>query len=108
RGEKGELRIKYEYRDLSDILKEHLKLPSVNLIRCGDGDPIAASREQWSDGSNTLAVSPGKVVCYNRNRVTNSALRRNHIEVLEFDSYELSRGRGGPRCMSMPLYRESP
>lgn len=106
RGSNNELKIKYEYRDLSDILKEHLKLPAVNLIRCGDGDPIAASREQWSDGSNTLAVSPGKVVCYNRNRVTNNALRRNHIEVLEFDSYELSRGRGGPRCMSMPLFRE--
>jgi arginine deiminase len=107
RGKNKEINIKYEHRDLSEILKEHLGLPAVNLIRCGDGDRIAAGREQWSDGSNTLAVSPGKVVCYNRNRVTNNALRRNHIEVLEFDSYELSRGRGGPRCMSMPLYRES-
>ncbi len=103
-----QLCIKYEHSDLSEILKEHLKLPAVNLIRCGDGDSIAASREQWSDGSNTLAVSPGKVVCYNRNRITNNALRKSKIEVLEFDSYELSRGRGGPRCMSMPLIRENP
>lgn len=102
------LSIEYEHRDLSEILKEHLKLPAVNLIRCGDGDIIAASREQWSDGSNTLAVSPGKVVCYNRNRITNSALRKNKIEVLEFDSYELSKGRGGPRCMSMPIIRDNP
>lgn len=106
RGGNNQLDIKYEHRDLTDILKEHLKLPAVNLIRCGDGDRIAASREQWSDGSNTLAISPGKVVCYNRNSLTNNALRRNNIEVLEFDSYELSRGRGGPRCMSMPLVRE--
>lgn len=105
-GSKG-LNIKYEHRDLKDILKEHLNLPAVNLIRCGDGDPIVASREQWSDGSNTLAVSPGKVICYNRNSITNNALRKNGIEVLEFDSYELSRGRGGPRCMSMPLIRDN-
>lgn len=107
RGASNQLSIKYERRDLSEILKEYLNLSAVNLIRCGDGDRIAASREQWSDGSNTLAISPGKVVCYNRNHITNEALRRNKIEVLEFDSYELSRGRGGPRCMSMPLIRDN-
>ncbi len=108
RGRSKELNIKYEHRDLPSILKEHLNLSAVNLIRCGDGDRIAASREQWSDGSNTLAVSPGKVICYNRNQITNNVLRKNNIEVLEFDSYELSRGRGGPRCMSMPLIRDNP
>lgn len=107
KGKDHELHIRYEHEDLTTILKEHLKLPAVNLIRCGDGDRIAASREQWSDGSNTLAILPGKVVCYNRNHITNEALRRNGIEVLEFESYELSRGRGGPRCMSMPLVREN-
>jgi len=106
-GKDNELKIKYEHEELSSVLKKHLNLTAVNLIRCGDGDSIAASREQWNDGSNTLAISPGKVVCYNRNYVTNEALRRNHIEVLEFESYELSRGRGGPRCMSMPLVREN-
>ena len=107
RGAGDQLSIKYERRELSEILKGYLSLPAVNLIRCGDGDSIAASREQWTDGSNTLAISPGKVVCYNRNYITNETLRRNKIEVLEFDSYELSRGRGGPRCMSMPLIREN-
>ena len=106
KGKDNCLNIMREHKDLSTILKEHLHLSEVNLIRCGDGDRIAASREQWSDGSNTLALSPGKVICYNRNYVTNEALRRNGINVLEFDSYELSRGRGGPRCMSMPLIRE--
>jgi len=102
----GNLMISYEASELSSILKKYLHLPAVNLIRCGDGDRIAASREQWSDGSNTLAISPGKVICYDRNHVTNEALRKNGVEVLEFESYELSRGRGGPRCMSMPLTRE--
>lgn len=106
RGKAERLKIRYEHDSLSAVLKNHLGLFSVNLIRCGNGDRIAASREQWSDGSNTLAVSPGKVICYNRNYETNEALRKNHIEVLEFESYELSRGRGGPRCMSMPLVRD--
>ncbi|MBH1941382.1 arginine deiminase [Mobilitalea sibirica] len=106
KGKENELHIRYEYEDLAVILKEHMKLPAVNLIRCGGGDRIAAAREQWTDGSNTLAISPGKVICYNRNYITNEALRKNRIEVLEFDSYELSRGRGGPRCMSMPLIRD--
>lgn len=101
-----DLNITYEADELSSILKKYLHLPAVQLIRCGDGDPIAAGREQWSDGSNTLAVAPGKVICYDRNYITNEALSKAGIEVLEFQSYELSRGRGGPRCMSMPLFRE--
>ena len=100
------IHISYETDQLSTILKKYLNLPAIDLIRCGNGDPIAAGREQWSDGSNTLAVAPGKVICYNRNYITNEALWQRGIEVFEFDSYELSRGRGGPRCMSMPLFRE--
>ena len=60
-----------------------------------------------NDGSNTLCIEPGKVVVYDRNYVTNQILRENGIRVLEMSSSELSRGRGGPRCMSMPLERES-
>ncbi|MDR5658635.1 arginine deiminase [Serpentinicella sp. ANB-PHB4] len=103
----NQLSISYEHEKLSQVLKKYLNLPSVKLIRCGDGNPIAAGREQWSDGSNTLAIHPGKVICYDRNYVTNEALRKNGVEVLEFESYELSRGRGGPRCMSMPLVRSN-
>jgi arginine deiminase len=67
---------------------------------------IASRREQWNDGSNTLAIAPGKVIVYDRNSVTNEILKNKGIEVLEMPSSELSRGRGGPRCMSMPLIRE--
>ena len=67
---------------------------------------IAAAREQWNDGSNTLAIAPGKVIVYERNDVTNPILRESGIEILEMPSAELSRGRGGPRCMSMPLIRD--
>ncbi|MCC5895817.1 MAG: arginine deiminase [Alkalibacterium sp.] len=93
------------HTDLGDILKDVLNVPEINLIPCGGGDPIAAPREQWNDGSNTLAVKPGVVVTYNRNYVSNQLLRENGIKVIEVPSSELSRGRGGPRCMSMPLLR---
>lgn len=46
----------------------------VTLIECGGGDPVEASREQWNDGSNTLAIAPGKVCVYERNVVTNDVL----------------------------------
>ena len=90
---------------LEDILADALGLSAVKLIRCGGCDRVASEREQWNDGSNTLCIAPGKVVVYDRNYVTNAILRDNGIEVLEMPSSELSRGRGGPRCMSMPLRR---
>ena len=90
----------------SDILAKYLELDKVTLIKCGGKDRIASEREQWNDGSNTLCIEPGKVVVYDRNYVTNEILRQHGIEVLEMASSELSRGRGGPRCMSMPLERE--
>jgi len=92
--------------NLDKILARILKIDKVELLPCGGGDMIAAQREQWNDGSNTLCIAPGKVIAYQRNEVTNTYLREHGIEVLEMPSCELSRGRGGPRCMSMPLYRE--
>ena len=90
---------------LNKILEEHLGR-EITLIPCAGGDPVAAEREQWNDGSNTLCIAPGVVIVYDRNNVTNDVLRRFGITVLEMRSAELSRGRGGPRCMSMPLIRE--
>jgi arginine deiminase len=90
---------------LEDILEKHLKR-KITLINCGGNDLITSGREQWNDGANTLAIAPGVVIVYERNHVTNEMLRMQGIKVLEIPSSELSRGRGGPRCMSMPLYRE--
>jgi arginine deiminase len=92
--------------DLVETLKKSLKLPAVDLIQSGGGDPVTAAREQWNDSTNTLAIAPGVVVTYGRNEASNEVLRRHGIEVLEIDGSELVRGRGGPRCMSMPLVRE--
>lgn len=106
KGDDSENLVISERTNLTATLKEVLQLQELILIPCGGGHEIAAAREQWNDGSNTLAIAPGVVVTYDRNYVSNDLLRKNGVEVIEIQSSELSRGRGGPRCMSMPVYRE--
>jgi arginine deiminase len=106
RGEGDDIKLERKEETLEEILAESLGLEHVTLIKCGGGDLITAEREQWNDGSNTLCIAPGKVIVYERNNVTNAILRDEGITVLEIPSSELSRGRGGPRCMSMPLWRD--
>ncbi len=98
------------------------------FIACGGADPVRQRREQWTDGANLFALRPGLVVGYERNRATFDALRAEGFHVVDAEHFldfygdaaattqeriavrlsgnELSRGRGGPRCMTMPLVRE--
>ena len=105
-GADGHLKFKAATDELHKVLARELKLPAVDLIRCGGGDMMAAQREQWNDGSNTLCIAPGVVVTYERNYVSNELMDKKGIKVLTMPSSELSRGRGGPRCMSCPVNRD--
>ena len=101
-----DLNVKKVEGSLEEILERYLGR-KVTLIPCAGGERISSEREQWNDGTNTLCIAPGVVVVYDRNNITNNILREHGIKVLEMSSAELSRGRGGPRCMSMPLVREN-
>lgn len=105
KGENNTLNLIQEEMTLQEILSKHLNC-DVKLIQCGGGDYVISQREQWNDGSNTLCIKPGEVVVYSRNYVTNQILKEHGITIHVIPSSELSRGRGGPRCMSMPLERE--
>ena len=105
KGNGGDVNIKKATGTLEQILENYVGT-KVEIIPCAGGNRINAEREQWNDGSNILAIAPGKVVVYERNDISNAVLRERGIKLLEIPSAELSRGRGGPRCMSMPLYRE--
>ena len=105
KGENNKLLVTEYEKDLEHVLEKYIG-KKVTLIPVGGDDDVSADREQWSDGSNTIALAPGKVIAYERNDITNNILRENGIEVFEIPSSELSRGRGGPRCMCMPLERE--
>jgi len=104
-------------------------------VACGGGHPIHAQREQWTDGANYFALGPGVVIGYARNRHTAARMKEEGFELVDPDEYlailsrdfggeaeallasgrrlaihltgsELSRGRGGPRCLTLPIWRD--
>jgi arginine deiminase len=84
-----------------------LDLPAVHVIH-PVGDRSTTEQEQWNQGSNVLAIGPGVVVAYERNRITNARLREHGTEVITVPDSELARGRGGPRCLTCPIERADP
>jgi len=112
------------HHSLEDCLKElgH----EMNPVHCGGNEPIFQEREQWSDGANAFTLRPGKIISYSRNYETLKELENNGYKSVDYmkffsekekwlnyegkltvtiDSAELPRGRGGPRCLTLPLDR---
>ena len=95
-----------ENDDVFAVVADSLGLAKVRVLRTPI-DRMGAQREQWDDGNNFLAVSPGVILGYERNTTTNRYLADQGIEIIPVVGSELGRGRGGPRCMTCPIEREA-
>lgn len=104
----GKFIIEEEPEGIGKSLEKHLGIEKVTFVRCGGNNYIDSEREQWNDGANTLVLSPGNVIVYARNVVTNALMRKSGLSLNEIPCSELSRGRGGPHCMSMAIERDLP
>lgn len=112
---------------LKEALEELLDR-NFTFINCGGQNRTNQFREQWTDGANVFALAPGIIVGYERNTNTFRELKEhgyrlmNQYEFIEeyqdtpfdptdkkiaisFLGNELCRGRGGARCMTMPIAR---
>jgi arginine deiminase len=117
------------HSDLKQALEAALNR-SLTFVPCGGSNPLSQQREQWTDGANYFAIAPGVIIGYERNQRTFEEMAALGYRVvtaegflsyykesswtpgdkiaIKLDGYELSRGRGGPRCMTMPVARVRP
>lgn len=91
-------------RPFVEVLRDEFGC-DVTVIDTAGGGRHFSSREQRTDGTNTLAIAPRVAMAYARNERTTAALESHGIECITIDGSELVRGLGGPRCMTMPLRR---
>ena len=108
---------------------EELTGEAFTFMKCGGEDRISQFREQWTDGANLFALAPGIVIGYGRNTKTFETMAENGYRLMtqyefieeyndkkidaenrdkiaiSFEGHELCRGRGGARCMTLPISR---
>jgi arginine deiminase len=101
----GGIDVSLSARPFVDEVADALGLERLRSVPTG-GDEFEAERNQWDDGNNLVALSPGVVVSYERNEATNARLAAAAVEVHPIAGQELGRGRGGGHCMTCPVVRD--
>lgn len=115
------------FENLAEMLRA--EDPKARFIHCGGGMSPFDEREQWTMACNTVAVKPGVVVTYGRNTRTLKAFEECGYKIVKAKALlaayeagvktpeetvntiitipagELSRGGGGPHCLTLPIGR---
>jgi arginine deiminase len=102
----GGIAVSLSERPFMDEVADALGIERLRAVPTG-GDEFEAERNQWDDGNNVVALSPGVVVAYERNEATNERLSAAGVEVHTIAGQELGRGRGGGHCMTCPVSRDA-
>ena len=88
------------YERLAPVrLLEALRSRGVELLALPDED-------YGSLGCNVLTVRPGVAVIASGNDATVQLLRSHGVEVHVYEASEISKGEGGPTCLTRPLLRD--
>jgi arginine deiminase len=101
----------------------------ARFVSCGNGEHPFDQREQWSSACNFVAVKPGVTITYRRNTKTIEGFQQLGYKVTPAEEFlqqaaegkidkdqiqntiitipagELSRGSGGPHCLTFPIER---
>ena len=92
--------------DLAVVYERLAPVAMLEDLRARGVEQLSVPEEDWLTlGGNVLAVAPGVVVLASGNDATAQALADRGCEVHVYAASEITKGEGGPTCLTRPILR---